>query len=230
MKTATESLAGELLGAVRALDIAAHPFMIALANGSASRDSIRRYAIETYVLSSTFPQRLASLVAMCPEPAVRIELLRNILEEEGAVSFDGEHLVRCDDRQHGEIARRFALTAGATDAELESARREQRRTWVDQAIGDGRLCAALAYLTIGFEGCVPPTYALLVDALQKNYGFTRDELEFFILHMTADADHSRTGAEMTASLVRSAEDRREAFDGLKRATTAWWWWHRSFVR
>ena len=231
MKTATESLAEELAREPRALDLAANPFLAALANGSCPRDAIRRYAIDTYVLSSTFSQRLASLVAMCPDSAVRVELVRNILEEEGVASFDGKRISRRDDRQHGEIARRFAHAAGVDDAELARAKDQYRRqTWVDRAIAGGRLCAALAYLTVGFEGCVPPTYALLVSALERNYGFSRDDLEFFILHMTADADHSRLGAEMIAALVRSDADREEALTGVQRATTAWWWWHRSFVR
>lgn len=227
----TESLVEELTRETGTINIGANPFLRALAGGTASRHAIRRYAIETYVLSSTFPRRLASLVAMCSDPAVRLELLRNILEEEGVTSFDGEHITRRADRQHGEIARRFAHAAGVRDEELLRAREEQRpKTWVDHAIADGRLCTALAYLTAGFEGCVPPTYALLVRALEGNYGFTPDDLEFFILHMTADAEHSRLGAEMTAALVRSEADREEAVTGVKRAKTAWWWWHKSFAR
>jgi pyrroloquinoline quinone (PQQ) biosynthesis protein C len=231
MQMDTESLLEELTRETRTMNIGANPFLTALADGTCSRDAIRRYAVETYVLSSTFPQRLGSLVAMCSDSAVRLELVRNILEEEGVTSFDGEHIVRRDDRQHGEIARRFAHAAGAGDEELLRARQETRREiWLDRAIADGRLCSALAYLTVGFEGCVPPTYALLIDALEKNYAFSRDDLEFFILHMTADADHSRIGAEMTAALVRTEADREEAVTGVKRARTAWWWWHRSFAR
>ena len=226
----TDSLADQLAREPRALNMAANPFVAALADGTCSRDAIRRYATETYVLSSTFPQRLALLVAMCPHSAVRVELVRNILEEEGVSSFDGERIVRRDDRQHGEIARRFAHAAGVDDEELARARRDDRReTWVDRAIAEQRLCSALAYITVGFEGCVPPTYALIVEALERNYGFSRDDLEFFILHMAADADHSRLGAEMVVALVRSDADRAEAIDGVKRATTAWWWWHRSFA-
>jgi pyrroloquinoline-quinone synthase len=230
MKMATESLVEELAYPIRTINIGANPFLVALAEGTCPRDAIRRYAIETYVLSSMFPQRLASLVAICSDSAVRLELLRNILEEEGVTSFDGESIVRRDDRQHGEIARRFAHAAGAGDEELLRARNENTQTWVDRAISDRRLCAALAYLTVGFEGCVPPTYALLVSALEANYGFSREDLEFFILHMTADADHSRLGAEMTAALVRTEADREEAITGVQHARTAWWSWHKSFAR
>jgi pyrroloquinoline-quinone synthase len=208
-----------------------NPFIAALADGTCSREAIRRYAIETYVLSFTFPQRLASLYAICPDSAVRVGLLRNILEEEGVSSFDGEHIVRHHDRQHGEIARRFAHAAGVRDGELSSALAAYRHdTWVDQAIAGGRLCAALAYLTVGFEGCVPPTYTLIIDALERNYGFSRDDLEFFILHAVADADHARLGEEMAAALAHDDAAREEAFTGLKRARTAWWWWHKSFAR
>jgi len=231
MKTATESLVEELMRGPRTMNIGAHPFLVMLANGTCSRNSIKRYAIETYVISSNFPQRLASIAAICPDSSVRLELLRNMLEEEGVASFDGEHIVRRDERQHGELARRFAHAAGATDAELAHARNKDRHeTWVDRAVNERRLCAALAYLTVGFEGCVPPTYALIVDALVRNYGFSRDDLEFFIMHMSADTDHSIIGAKMTATLARSDEDREEALTGVKRALTAWWWWHRSFAR
>src|SRR5437867_7280410 len=111
MKMDTESLAEELAREPRALDMAANPFLAALAAGRCPREAIRRYAVDTVVLSSTFPQRLASLAAMCADPVVRLEILRNMLEEEGVTSFDGERIVRRDDRRHGEIARRFAQAA-----------------------------------------------------------------------------------------------------------------------
>lgn len=231
MKMDTESLVEELVRVPREMNMGAHPFLTALAGGTCPRQAIRRYAVETYVLASAFPQRLASLMAMCPHSRVRLELVRNLLEEEGITSFDGERIVQRQDRHHGQIARRFAHAAGVDDEELARAQHEERRPiWVDQAIAEKRLCTALAYLTVGFEGCVPPTYTLLVSALEGNYGFSRDDLEFFILHMTADVDHARFGAEMIATLVSGEADREEAVTGVKRATTAWWWWHRSFVR
>jgi pyrroloquinoline-quinone synthase len=231
MLTATESLAEELMRGPRELDMRTNPFIAALGRGDCPRDTIRSYAIATYVLSASFPQRLASLAAICSNPAVRLELLRNMLEEEGVHSFDGERIVRRDDRQHGEIARRFARAAGASDDDLVRARDQARHdVWLDRAIAGRRLCAALAYLTVGFEGCVPATYALIVEALQRNYGFSLDDLEFFTLHMTADGDHSRLGAAMTAALVRNEMDREEAMLGVKHAVTTWWRWHKSFVR
>ncbi len=231
MQTATESLAEELARAPLELDMRENPFIAALARGDCSRDTIRRYAIDTYVLSAGFPQRLASLLAICPHPAVRLELLRNLLEEEGVHSFDGQRIVRREDRRHAEIAHRFARAAGVPEDVLARALEQARRdTWFDRAIDSGRFCAALSYLTVGFEGCAPATYPLLVEALDRNYGFSRADLEFFILHIAADADHARLGAEMTATVACSETDREEAMLGVKHAVTTWWRWHKSYVR
>lgn len=231
MKADTETLAGELLLTTRSIDMRSNPFLVALAAGTASRDAIRRYAIGTYLLAHFFPQRLAALMSICDDAAIRLELLRNLLEEDGVIALDGDRPVRDPERSHGAIARRFCLLAGATDDDLAAARAaDARNTWVDQALAQGRLAASLAYLTVGVEGCVSATHRLLIPILQERYGFSAGDLEFFILHAGADAEHARTGAAMTASVVRSDEDRVAALDGARRATRAWWWWHRSFAR
>ena len=54
MKADTKSLQDELLETTRAIDMASNPFIIALANGTASRDALRRYAIDTYLLAYFF--------------------------------------------------------------------------------------------------------------------------------------------------------------------------------
>ena len=231
MKADTKSLQDELLETTRAIDMASNPFIIALANGAASRDALRRYAIDTYLLAYFFPQRLAALAAICDDAEIRLEILNNLLEEDGVIGIDGGRVIRDVERSHGAIARRFCLAAGATDDDLDRARAAYTRdTWVDESIANGNVAASLAYLTVGIEGCVAATYRLLITVLEKQYGFSRDDLEFVALHAGADAEHARIGAALTASVVRSDEERVAALEGATRATTAWWWWHRSFVR
>jgi len=214
--------------ATEAAGIGRHPFFSGLREGTISRDAIRRYAIDTWLLSITFPRRLAALIAMCENDAVRAELLHNLLEEEGFVARDGA-LTQDAERRHYALSRRFALAAGATDDELQASLRDARATWVDGAITSGRLVAALAYLTVGFEGFVPDAYALLIEAFEAQYRFSSHDLEFFYLHRTADAAHADAGAKLVASLVRTDQDREEAREGVQHARTAWWWWHRRYV-
>src|SRR4051794_3484004 len=97
---------------------AVHPFFAALREGTVAGDAIRRYAIDTWQLSTTFPRRLAALIAMCEDDRVRAELLHNLLEEEGFVARDGV-LTQDPERRHYALSRRFALAAGATDEELQ---------------------------------------------------------------------------------------------------------------
>ena len=231
MKADTKPFQDELLETTAAIDMRSHPFVAALAKGVLPRDALRRYTIDLYLLAYFFPQRLAALAAMCDDAEARAELLRNLLEEDGIVGIDGERLIRDPERSHGAIARRLCLAAGATDDDLDRARAAYRRdTWVDRSIASGALAAALAYLTVGIEGCVAATFPLLLPMLEQQYGFSRHDLEFVALHATADAKHARIGAALTASVVRSDDDRAAALEGAARAATAWWWWHRSFVR
>src|SRR6185295_16389588 len=139
MKADTDSFAAELLLTTRALEMDANPFLVALAGGTASREAVRRYAIETYLLAFFFPQRLAAVMAICGDPAIRLELLRNLLEEDGVIAMDGDRPVRDPERCHSTIARRFCLASGATDEDLGRARAAgKRNTWVDQQIEIGR--------------------------------------------------------------------------------------------
>src|SRR5205809_7767304 len=120
MKAATDTLEAELTAAAQ-LDMRRNPFVAAVVEGRCSRDQIRRYAVGVYALSARFPQRLAATAAICDDHEVRLALLENLLEEEGIVSMQGGRLTRDENRRHGNVARRFAVAAGATGEELRAA-------------------------------------------------------------------------------------------------------------
>jgi len=227
---AIETLTADLAAAAR-LDIRRNPFVAAVVDGRCSRDAIRRYAIGACALSDRFPQRLAATAAICDDPDVRLALLENLLEEEGVVAIERGRLIRDDAKRHGNVARRFAIAAGATDDDLCAAFERERRAapWLDNAIAQQRAAAALAYLTVGIESNVPPTLALIAESLSRHYGFGEHDLEFLTSHIAFDEAHGAAGARLTARLVHSDADRDDALDGARRGALAWWGFHRSML-
>lgn len=222
--------ADELLEAARR-DMRQNAFVAALIDGRSSHHALRRYAAGLFALSDRLPQRLLAIAARCEDRGVRLALLENLLDEEGIVGIDGGRLMVDEGRRHPNMARRFAHAAGVSDADLSAASASAmgEATWLNDAIAQNHLTAALAYLTIGIESNVPSTMTLVAAALERHYGFDRGDLEFLTAHIELDEGHAANGARLTSRLVRNDADRAEALEGARRGGLAWWWWHRSFA-
>jgi pyrroloquinoline quinone (PQQ) biosynthesis protein C len=204
-----------------------HPFLAALAEGRVSRDVVRRYAASLATVASGFPDRIARVLAICPEPEVRRSLLGNLLEEEGVVRYVAGHPLDVrDDRNHSVMARRFARAAGATDADLQPAGNSR---WFTQALAANDWLGAFAYFAIGFEANVPATFRLVNATLQRHYGMGEHDLEFIIEHMSADERHGVESAELIERIATSEDAKARALEGARRGGAAWWALHRSFL-
>lgn len=230
MPTATETFADELTRAAK-LDMRANPFVAAVIEGRCSRDVIRRYGVLVFELAEGFPQRLAAAAAICDDPAARIALLQNLLEEEGVVEYSGGRLVADETRRHSNAARRFAIAAGASEGDLRDAATSKggEGMWLGTAMAQRRAAAVIAYLTVGIESNVPHTLSMISTALSRHYGFAEHDLEFLTSHVALDTSHGAAGARLVERLARNDADRTDALEGARRGALAWWWLHRSLL-
>ncbi len=230
MSMATDpDFAAALLAAARPHEIATNPFVAAVTSGRSSRDAVRAWAEVLFATAIRFPNVLARVLSLCDHPAVRAHLLANLLEEEGVAAYRaGERVVVDASRNHGMMARRFALAAGATEETLDAPDPRVPR-WFDDALNRRDWAGALAFVAVGFEANIPETFRLVHPALRAHYGFDEDGLEFLTEHMTADERHGRESAELLASLPDS-EQRERALHGARRGGLAWWTLHRHLAR
>ncbi|MDQ5873011.1 MAG: iron-containing redox enzyme family protein, partial [Acidobacteriota bacterium] len=83
-----------------------HPFYTLWSEGKLTRENIREYAVSYYPHVAAFPTYVSGVHSGCDDPALRGELLENLVEEEGGPV------------NHPALWRRFATALGAADSDL----------------------------------------------------------------------------------------------------------------
>jgi pyrroloquinoline quinone (PQQ) biosynthesis protein C len=227
--TADTDFANALLAAARPQPEAADPFVEAFVSGRWTREEIRRYAVALVAMADGFPRRLSAILSICDAPEVRASLIANLLEEEGVAGYEpGAGLRIAPERRHSTLARRFAVAADASDAEIHATVTEARDSrWFAEAIRCGDWIGAFAYVAVGHESNVPTTFRQIVPPLVERYGFSLDDLVFLTEHYEADERHGNESAHLIARIARTEEARRRALEGSRRGGKAWRAWSRT---
>lgn len=207
----------------RRVDFARLPFLRSVGDGTCPIEVLQDYALDIATLTEGFTGHLAMIFAHCDDVPVRHAVLANLLEEEGVQSFDGHELVAPSRRNHGTLARELARVFGADPA---APRRPLRSTWLDRKLKEGDWISALAFLTVGYEANVPAVFKPLVAGLRAHYGYSDADLEYLVLHVTADEEHGADGVAMVSRLGVTPEARQIVLDAARRGTLAWYQVHR----
>ena len=216
------TFAEELIAAAQPQPIESHPFVVAVRNGEASRESIRTFALRIASATESFVRSLYAILSICTDTRVRHSLIGNVLEEEGAVDYTpGRGATFDPTRHHPSLGRRFAAAAGVTAEDIDRHPIGWPR-WFRRQIQDGKWIGPFSYVAIGTEANIPPTYRQLIPALADHYGFSDDALEFLIEHVTADDRHGMDGAMLIASVANDDATRHEAIEGARRGGRGWW--------
>ena len=200
---------------IRRRHLLKHPFYRAWSKGELPLETLREYAGQYYHFESNFPRYVAGVYAKETDGARRRVLLENLVDEEGRSPT------------HPELWRRFARAIGARDPGVDvPARRRGTRdllaTYARYAL-DGSVSAGLGAL-YSYESIFPEVAAEKARGLRAHYGLrSRDALEFFRIHESADVAHSAAERALLRShLETSATARRQAAAGVNAAIRAWW--------
>ena len=90
---------------VRRIGLMDNPYLLALSSGAMSLDCFRATQEQFFFAVRYFPRPMAALIARMPDPAQRIDILHNIVEEHG--EFRPEHF-------HANTFRKFLVSIGAS--------------------------------------------------------------------------------------------------------------------
>lgn len=215
------AFADELYAAAQPEPIEQHPFVVQVRNGEAPREAIRSFALHIAAATESFVRALYAVLSVCTDVRARQSFIGNVLEEEGATGYKpGAGATFDEARRHPAMARRFTRAAGVEDHEID-AFRVGPPNWFDRQIRAGNWIGPFAYIAVGTEANIPPTYRLLIPALEKHYGFSESDLEFLIEHVSADDRHALDGALLIASIAGSDATRRQALEGARRGGRGW---------
>jgi pyrroloquinoline quinone (PQQ) biosynthesis protein C len=216
------TFAEELYAAARPFPIDTHPLIASVRNGTCSREEIHAFALRLASSTRSFNRSLFAILGVCTDLRAVRALLTNVLEEEGVLSYaPGQGATFDPDRRHPALARRFALAAGVTENELDALNVTPPR-WFRDALAAGNWLGPYAFVAVGTEANIPPTFRLLIPALRERYGFSNDDLDFFIEHVTVDDRHAMDGARTIETIAATPESRRQALVGARRGAMSWW--------
>ena len=208
----TEEFLNALDALVAEKHLLKHPFYTLWNEGKLTRDHIREYAISYYPHVAAFPTYVSGVHSGCDDPALRAELLENLVEEEGGPV------------NHPALWRRFAASLGATEsdfsvsprtAEVADAIAEFRRTTRAGSVPEG-LAALYAY-----ESQIPEISKTKREGLAAFYGIEDAEsTRFFTVHEEADVWHRQVERAALGRAAQTPEDREKALAAAGRCLDA----------
>jgi pyrroloquinoline-quinone synthase len=94
---------------IRRIGLLENPYLAALCSGAMSKECFRVTQEQFFFAVRYFPRPMASLIARMPDPAQRIDILQNIVEEHGEFR---------EERFHPNTFRQFLTSIGARAADV----------------------------------------------------------------------------------------------------------------
>jgi pyrroloquinoline-quinone synthase len=189
-----------------------HPFYTLWSEGKLSRETIREYAVSYYPHVAAFPTYVSGVHSGCDDPKVRLELLENLVEEEGGPA------------NHPTLWRRFAAALGAAESDLSIVPRtpevaaaiaEFRRATREGSVAEG-LAALYAY-----ESQIPEISRTKREGLAAFYGIDDAEAtRFFTVHEEVDVWHRQVERKALGRVAATAADQERALAAAGRCLDA----------
>ena len=162
-----------------------HPFYQAWQRGELTLDALRHYAGQYHHHVLAFPQYVSAAHASCPDQRGRQELLENLIEEERG------------EENHPELWLRFGEALGLSrEAIIETEPLPETLHLVEtyrEITRQGSFAQAATALYC-YESQVPEISRQKIAGLRRFYGMSDARgLQFFTVHMEADAWHAEVG-------------------------------------
>ena len=167
------------------------PFFDALCGGRLSREAVKRWAVQALLVVREFTRFISAMHTNCPYRDAQQLLAENLWEEHG----NGRVA-----RDHYELVRRMARRLGAGDEELDAAAPLPETTaYIDHCFAvarGGAFLDGLAALGVGVESFMPRFFGGVAEQLQAQFGLSREDVQYLLVHVGEDADHARRSLEM----------------------------------
>ncbi len=196
-----------------------HPLWLQLIDGKPSREQLQRFAVQFFLQVREFPRAVSAMHSSCPFPEERIELAESIYEEEtGRISGANE--------PHPELFIRFGESIGLARADMVDGvalpATASLIDWFELSTRQRSFIEAAAAINLAAEGQVPGAFGPMAAALQRHYGLSARDVEFWSLHEIADAEHSSVGDSIVVHHATGAEVQRRVRAALQHSLDAWW--------
>lgn len=218
-----------LVKAATRRDFRENPFIAGLERAEYARADLRFFAQRQYVLTESFVFSLYRLLAICDLPAPKLHLMQNLFEEDGLFVDASGAICQNPGRRHPVLARRFGRACGLAEQDLKWDSSDiSVGNWIKRAFDDQRWRELIAYIMVGQEINGPVVFGAIARSLQRHYGFSAEDVEFFTLHVEADEKHGHAGADLVAGLAQGPAEQQRLLAAAERGADAAWAYYRAF--
>jgi pyrroloquinoline quinone (PQQ) biosynthesis protein C len=172
------------------------PYFTELREGKLSLRRLQGWAIQHYLHNKAILKAFA------------LGMVKNAHDQE---LFDYYTYQFNEEQSHPDLAKKFGLALGLKEKDFADATQifecqiHSARTVYNTLLGGGPLSRASALTS---ESMVCRYSEEFNTYLRRNYGLSDDALTFFVVHMTADKEHTAQSAVRIARAVKSARDER----------------------
>ncbi len=193
-----------------------HPFFRMWAKGELTKDAMKAYVQQHYNFVSNASRYYGIIYGLCPWWDARNFYLENLNEEEDPTE------------RHVDKLAKFGIALGMTVEESRNApdlptTAALKDFILNTALTRGTLHAT-AVIIVGLESQVPQLYEPIVPALRDKYGFTDDEIEFFLLHITADVEHGERGFQILLEHTEDEQTQLDVIETVREAAKKRWFY------
>jgi pyrroloquinoline quinone (PQQ) biosynthesis protein C len=178
---------------------------------------IRAYAAATVVSADLFCASLAEMVAKAPDAQSRLNLLENLLEEEGLSLAPESGLRNRPETAHPALARRFARAVGAEENPREA---RHASTAARALLARGEWVEAVAHLLLGQELRFADAAPAMAEALEAA-GVARHDVAFFWVHKTADREHGEQALQIVLKAAKTRQQQDRCLAEARAGAMAW---------
>jgi len=222
----------ELEEILKERDVLTHPVVRRIEQGEASREGLKRFALQWCrwaVRSSGFRGYLYAKVVedfwQTPNERLRRMIVEGILEEETDIGYGPPHR---------DLPPRLARALGATEEEIwgtppipEIVRVQE---WIYALARREHPVVVLAAGGVGMERPFSQVAGRLEKALRERYGLSEDAVSFFSVHAEADVEHGRVALEAVGDYAVTEERRERIREHVRQARDLFWEMHDGFHR
>ncbi len=181
-----------------------HAVWQGLYDGSYSRAQVKMLIRQNSIIPLHNHNFHGRLYVICPDPQWRAMIAEVVYEE-------GTGRLYANGKPHSALYLQLGRALGIRDKEMWNtpycAGALAFREYFGQVCGRNFLEGVSAHMLAG-ETPVPTDGASRYRALRDHYGLDDHALEFFIVHQTADEDHSGVGVTLLEQFARTEEERR----------------------
>jgi len=188
-----------------------HPLWVGLLQGSFRKPQIREFARQFGIIPLWNQNYHGRLYVNCPDYRWRQRIAEVVYEE-------GTGRLYAGGVPHHRLYLDFGEDLGLSADEMIHTK------YCPQAIGfrtyfqhtcDGDFTRAVACHMLGAEAQGPGVFARMARTFKERYGMSDKGVAFWIVHDTADEDHSSVGAELLADFAKSDAERQIIVDTVK---------------